>query len=153
MDARAFEAPDFCPYLRVGSLLSIRDKTQQGQYINNGTKVSLGLTFDEVESVDLINGKKQVLQEQGFTFLSFRDLGTDTAKVLDEGLSGLGDHQEGLFVDHGGLRVEIDDLAHSIHRQLHELPYTARTKYTFQPRPSNVMRANLDNITYFAAVT
>ena len=84
MDARAFEAPDCCPYLSVGSLLSIRDKTQQGQYINNGTKVSLRLTFDEVESVDLINGKKQILQEQGFTFLSFRDLGTDAAKVLDE---------------------------------------------------------------------
>ena len=143
LDARAFEAPDFCPYLRVGSLLSIRDKTQQGQYINNGTKVSLRLTFDEVESVDLINGKKQVLQEQGFTFLSFRDLGTDTAKVLDEGLSGLGDHQEGLFVDHGGLRVKINDLAHSVHRQLHKLSYTQRqqNEFIFQPRPKDKLES------------
>ena len=55
--------------------------------------MSLGLlTFDEVESVDLFNGKKQVLQEQRFTFLSFGDLGTDAAKVLDEGLCGLWDH-------------------------------------------------------------
>ena len=95
------------------------------------------LTFDEIESVDLFNGKKQVLQEQRFTFLSFGDLGTDAAKVLDEGLSGLRDHQEGLFVDHGGLRVEVDDLAHSVHRQLHKLSYTQRQHNTFifQPRP------------------
>ena len=52
--------------------------------------MSLGLlTFDEVESVDLFNGKKQVLQEQRFTFLSFGNLGTYATKVLDERLSGL----------------------------------------------------------------
>ena len=93
------------------------------------------------------------MQEQRFTFLSFGDLGTDAAKVLDEGLSGLRDHQEGLFVDHGRLRVEVDDLAHSVHRQLHKLSYTQRQHNTFifQPRPMVYLRANLDKITYFAA--
>ena len=37
------------------------------------------LTFDKVEAIDLVGGQEQVLQQEHLPFLSFGDLGTDTA--------------------------------------------------------------------------